>query len=52
VAGLPLSAAGNRQDGVFHLDVTWLEGLDPELFRSLKTPEDFERFHHAFPAQR
>jgi molybdopterin-guanine dinucleotide biosynthesis protein A len=35
-----------------HLDVTWLEGLDPELFRSLNTPADFERFHDAFPAQR
>jgi molybdopterin-guanine dinucleotide biosynthesis protein A len=34
------------------LDVTWLEGLDPELFRSLNTPEDFERFHDALPAQR
>jgi molybdopterin-guanine dinucleotide biosynthesis protein A len=34
------------------LDVTWLEGLDPALFRSLNTPEDFERFHDAFPAQR
>src|SRR6266851_2440655 len=33
-------------------DVTWLEGLDPELFRSLNTPEDFERFHDAFPARR
>jgi molybdopterin-guanine dinucleotide biosynthesis protein A len=27
-----------------HLDVTWLEGLDPDLFRSLNTPEDYERF--------
>src|SRR5216684_1476140 len=35
-----------------HLDVTWLEGLDPDLFRSLNTPEDFERFHDAFPARR
>src|SRR6266851_2610473 len=35
-----------------HLDVTWLAGLDPELFRSLNTPEDFERFHDAFPSQR
>ncbi|GAC1510514.1 MAG: molybdenum cofactor guanylyltransferase [Candidatus Dormibacteraceae bacterium] len=26
------------------LDVTWLEGLDPELFRSLNTTEDFARF--------
>jgi molybdopterin-guanine dinucleotide biosynthesis protein A len=34
------------------LDVTWLEGLDPGLFRSLNTPEDFERFHDGFPAQR
>jgi molybdenum cofactor guanylyltransferase len=33
------------------LDVTWLEGLDPELFRSLNTPEDFGRFHDAFPPQ-
>jgi molybdopterin-guanine dinucleotide biosynthesis protein A len=35
-----------------HLEVTWLEGLDPDLFRSLNTPQDFERFHDAFPAQR
>ncbi len=26
------------------LDVTWLEGLDPELFRSLNTPDEYERF--------
>jgi molybdopterin-guanine dinucleotide biosynthesis protein A len=26
------------------LDVAWLEGLDPDLFRSLNTPADFERF--------
>jgi molybdopterin-guanine dinucleotide biosynthesis protein A len=39
-------------DLVAHLDVTWLEGLDPDLFRSLNTPEDFERFNDAFPAQR
>jgi molybdopterin-guanine dinucleotide biosynthesis protein A len=26
------------------LDVTWLEGLDPNLFRSLNTPQDLERF--------
>jgi molybdenum cofactor guanylyltransferase len=26
------------------LDVAWLEGLDPDLFRSLNTPEDYERF--------
>jgi molybdopterin-guanine dinucleotide biosynthesis protein A len=34
------------------LDVTWLEGLDPELFRSLNTPEEYERFRGAFPSQR
>jgi molybdopterin-guanine dinucleotide biosynthesis protein A len=34
------------------LDVTWLEGLEPDLFRSLNTPEDYQRFHDAFPAQR
>jgi molybdopterin-guanine dinucleotide biosynthesis protein A len=26
------------------LDVAWLEGLDPDLFRSLNIPEDYERF--------
>ena len=35
-----------------HLDVTWLEGLDPDLFRSLNTLEDYERFHDYFAAQR
>jgi hypothetical protein len=34
------------------LDVTWLEGLDPKLFRSLNTTEDLERFHVEFAAQR
>jgi molybdopterin-guanine dinucleotide biosynthesis protein A len=34
------------------LDVTWLEGLDPDLFQSLNTREDYQRFHDAFPAQR
>lgn len=27
-----------------NLDVTWLEDLDPDLFRSLNAPEDYERF--------
>jgi molybdopterin-guanine dinucleotide biosynthesis protein A len=31
-------------DIVEQLDVTWLEGLDPDLFRSLNTPEEYERF--------
>ena len=34
------------------LDVTWLEDLDPLLFRSLNTPQDLERFHAEFAAQR
>jgi molybdopterin-guanine dinucleotide biosynthesis protein A len=34
------------------LDVTWLEGLDPELFKSLNTTEDLERFHAGLAAQR
>src|SRR5260370_10827287 len=34
------------------IDVTWLERLDPDLFRSLNTHEDFQRFHDDFPAQR
>jgi molybdopterin-guanine dinucleotide biosynthesis protein A len=39
-------------DIVEQLDVTWLEGLDRELFRSLNTPEEYERFRGAFPPQR
>jgi molybdopterin-guanine dinucleotide biosynthesis protein A len=34
------------------LDVTWLEGLDPMLFRSLNTAADLERFHIEFASQR
>ncbi len=37
---------------VAELDVTWLESLDPELFRSLNTPQDLERFHAGFASQR
>jgi molybdopterin-guanine dinucleotide biosynthesis protein A len=39
-------------DVVDQLDVTWLEGLDPQLFRSLNTPEDLERFRDAFAPKR
>jgi molybdopterin-guanine dinucleotide biosynthesis protein A len=34
------------------LEVTWLEDLDPDLFRSLNTPGDYERFHSAVASQR
>jgi molybdopterin-guanine dinucleotide biosynthesis protein A len=34
------------------LDVTWLEDLDPDLFRSLNTPGDYERFHSVVASQR
>jgi hypothetical protein len=34
------------------LDVTWLEDIDPQLFRSLNTPQDLERFHAEFASQR
>jgi molybdopterin-guanine dinucleotide biosynthesis protein A len=34
------------------LDVTWLENLEPDQFRSLNTPADLERFHVEFSAQR
>lgn len=34
------------------LDVTWLEDLEPDQFRSLNTPADLERFHVEFSAQR
>jgi molybdopterin-guanine dinucleotide biosynthesis protein A len=39
-------------DVVAELDVTWLESLDPELFRSLNTPEDLEQFNAGFASQR
>ncbi len=39
-------------DVTSQLDVTWLEGLDPQLFRSLNTPQDLERFHAEFASQR
>jgi molybdopterin-guanine dinucleotide biosynthesis protein A len=39
-------------DAIADLDVTWLEGLDRDLFRSLNTPEDLERFHAEFASQR
>lgn len=37
---------------VGELDVTWLEGLDPAVFRSLNTPADLERFNAELSAQR
>ena len=37
---------------VGELDVTWLEGLDPGLFKSLNTTQDLERFHAGFESQR
>jgi molybdopterin-guanine dinucleotide biosynthesis protein A len=30
------------------LDVIWLDGLDPDQFESLNTPEDYRRFRGAF----
>lgn len=32
------------------LDVTWLDGLAPALFRSLNTPDEYERFRDAVQA--
>lgn len=34
------------------LEVTWLEGLDSGVFRSLNTPADLERFNAELSAQR
>jgi molybdopterin-guanine dinucleotide biosynthesis protein A len=39
-------------DAIALLDVTWLEGLDQDIFRSLNTPEDLDRFHAEFASQR
>ncbi len=35
-------------DVLDELDVTWLDGLDPDQFESLNTPEDYRRFRGAF----
>lgn len=35
-----------------YLDVTWLEGVDPDQFQSLNTNADLERFHAALAAKR
>jgi molybdopterin-guanine dinucleotide biosynthesis protein A len=40
------------RDLVARLDVTWLEGLDPGMFRSLNTPEDYEQFEEDLKTQR
>ncbi|MHB8611784.1 MAG: molybdenum cofactor guanylyltransferase [Candidatus Dormibacteraceae bacterium] len=37
---------------VAELDVTWLESLDRQLFRSLNTPGDLERFHAEIASKR
>ncbi len=40
-----LDAGHNKaSDLAEQLDVTWLEGIDPALFRSLNDPDDYERF--------
>ena len=39
-------------DAISMLDVTWLEDVDPDLFRSLNTPDDLERFHAELASQR
>jgi molybdopterin-guanine dinucleotide biosynthesis protein A len=46
--------AGNyvAHDVVEYMDVTWLEGLDPEQFESLNTPADLDRFRAGLSAQR
>ena len=46
--------AGNfvAHDVVEYMDVTWLEGLDPEQFESLNTPADLERFRAGLSAKR
>jgi molybdopterin-guanine dinucleotide biosynthesis protein A len=46
--------AGNfvAHDVVEHLDVTWIEGQDPDQFESLNTPSDLDRFHAALASQR
>jgi molybdopterin-guanine dinucleotide biosynthesis protein A len=46
--------AGNRRaaDVLDLMDVTWLDGVDSDVVRSLNTPEDYERFRGAFASQR
>jgi molybdenum cofactor guanylyltransferase len=57
-SALPVIAAAidagrlTTSDVLNQLEVTWLEDLDPDLFISLNTPGDFQRFNDAFPPQR
>jgi hypothetical protein len=37
---------------VEQLDVTWLEGQDPDQFQSVTTPGELERLHVALSSQR
>ncbi len=52
VTGALNSGRLKMADVAAELDVTWLEGLDQQLFRSLNTPSDLERFHAEFASQR
>lgn len=50
IAGALNAGRHKAAELVESLEVTWLEGLDPDLFASLNTPEDFERFNAALPS--
>ncbi|MGH7762109.1 MAG: molybdenum cofactor guanylyltransferase [Candidatus Dormibacteraceae bacterium] len=52
ITGAVNSGRFKAADLAAELDVTWLEHLDPHLFRSLNTPHDLERFHAEFASQR
>jgi molybdopterin-guanine dinucleotide biosynthesis protein A len=48
VISAALDAGDFKAAGVLGaMEVTWLEGLDAGLFRSLNTPEDYRDFHSA-----
>jgi hypothetical protein len=37
---------------VFVIEGTWLEGHDPDQFRTVTTPDELERLHAALSSQR
>ena len=52
ITGAVNSGRFKAADLAAELDVTWLEHLDSQLFRSLNTPHDLERFHAEFASRR
>ncbi len=42
----------NTEWVIDQIDVTWLEGQDPDQFRTVSTPDELERLHAVLLSQR